>query len=159
MSDIKPTFQGEVQLAGWTQTHNSGVKLTLWLADERDLEPFKAMTARKGRQAGQRMMAVFVEIGDDEQPVQGEAPRESKALRLSAIQVCKADAFQQFVANAAGYMPQEAAEREQLAADHIKRFCRIESRADLDKSPTGAQLFARLMQEYREWCRATGVQS
>lgn len=69
MSDIKPLFSGEMQLAGWSQTHTSGNKITFWLADEEGLEPFKLLTARKGNHAGHRFAVVMVEIGDDELPV------------------------------------------------------------------------------------------
>ena len=66
---MKTTYQGEVQLAGWGETHTGGCKVTLWLPSAEDLEPFKALTARKGNTAGHRFMAAFVEIGDDEMPV------------------------------------------------------------------------------------------
>ena len=69
MSDIKPTFSGEMQLAGWSQTHTSGNKVTFWLPDDEAMESFKLLTARKGNRAGQRFAAVLVEIGDDELPV------------------------------------------------------------------------------------------
>lgn len=66
---MNTTYQGEVQLAGWSETHTGGCKVTLWLPSSEDLEPFKSLTARKGNTAGHRFMAAFVEIGDDEQPV------------------------------------------------------------------------------------------
>lgn len=70
MSDVVATFQGEVQLAGWKETHSSGVTVTFWLPDTADLDAFRALTVRKGNQAGHRFACVLVEIGDDEQPVQ-----------------------------------------------------------------------------------------
>jgi hypothetical protein len=70
VSEIRPTFSGEFQLAGWSESHNGGCKVTFWLADSSDLDAFRAMTVRKGQQAGHRLAAVLVEIGDDEQPVQ-----------------------------------------------------------------------------------------
>lgn len=66
---MKTTYQGEVQLAGWSETHTGGCKVTIWLPSAEDLEPFKELTARKGNTAGHRFMAAFVEIGDDEMPV------------------------------------------------------------------------------------------
>ena len=69
MSDIKPTFSGEMQLAGWSQTHTSGNKVTFWLPDDDAMESFKLLTARKGNRAGQRFAVVMVEIGDDEMPI------------------------------------------------------------------------------------------
>lgn len=65
-----PTFQGEVQLAGWRESHNSGATVTFWLPSSDDLNPFRGLTAKKGNTAGHRFACVLVEIGDDEQPVQ-----------------------------------------------------------------------------------------
>ena len=64
-----PSFTGEVMLAGWSETHAGGAKIVLWLPDADSLTAFRAMTVRKGNTAGQRFMAVLVEIGDDELPV------------------------------------------------------------------------------------------
>jgi hypothetical protein len=76
MSKIQATFQGELQLAGWSETHNGGCKVTFWLPDAAELDAFRALTVRKGNTAGHRFMAALVEIGDDEQPVQHEPESE-----------------------------------------------------------------------------------
>ena len=55
-------------LAGWQETHNGGAKVIFWLPDASDLEVFRGLTVRKGNTAGQRFMAVLVEVGDDERP-------------------------------------------------------------------------------------------
>lgn len=158
MDQIKPVFQGEVQLASWSVSHNAGAKVSFWLADEDEIEPFKRLTARKGRMAGQRMMAVFVLIGDDERPASpDDAPPTSRALALSAVQLCRNPDFQEFVGEALKWHPSDAAAREEQAADFVRERCRVESRSDLDRSPTAAQLFARLMGEYRDWRKATGA--
>lgn len=73
MSDFKPTFHGEVMLAGWKESHNSGAIVSFWLPDSADLEVFKGLTAKKGNTAGQRFMAALVEIPD------GELQRESES--------------------------------------------------------------------------------
>jgi len=62
------TITPEVMLLRWAETSNGGATIVLQLADVSDLEPFKCMTLAKGKQAGQRLQAVFVEIGEDEQP-------------------------------------------------------------------------------------------
>lgn len=67
--NLKPTFQGEVQLVGWSDTHTRGPIIALRLSDSEELEVFKGMTVRKGGVAGQRLACVLVEIGDDEKPV------------------------------------------------------------------------------------------
>ena len=126
---ITPSFQGEVMLAGWSESHNGGAKVTFWLQDPADLEAFKRMTAAKGKVAGQRLALVAVEIGDDEQPVQ---PRTRVGpLALLAIQLCKNPEFQTFI----------EVESESAAAEHIKTECRIESRTELDTDQDAARLF------------------
>lgn len=160
MSDVRPAYQGELMLAGWTENHNSGAKVTFWLPDADALESFRHLTARRGKTAGQRFMAVLVQLGDGDEPIQPgtDGPqRESHALSKSAALLCRTDAFQQFACGREGWIPDQADAREELSAVCIRGYCRIESRADLDKSPTAAAMFARLMSEYRDWCRANGV--
>lgn len=66
MTDLNPTFSGEVQLAGWRETHKSGAVVSFFLSDPADLEKFRGLTVAKGKTAGQRFACVLVEIGDDE---------------------------------------------------------------------------------------------
>lgn len=163
MSDVKPAYQGELMLAGWTDSHTTGAKVTFWLPDQESLEAFRHLTVRKGRTAGQRFMAVLIQIGDDEQPIEPgsdtKPARRNNALALSAVQVCKDSTFHDFIAEAVGFLPADVAGREAIAADYLRDYCHIESRAELDASPTASQLFARLMGEYRDWRRATGAGS
>lgn len=76
MTTPKPIFSDEVMLAAWKESHTSGAQITLWLADPAQLDVFRGMTVRKGNTAGQRLMCVLVEIGEDEKPV---AKREEPA--------------------------------------------------------------------------------
>lgn len=74
------TIQADVMLLGWSETHNGGAKITLQLADIAQLEPFKRMTLKKGKIAGQLMTAVFVEVDGNGEPVapEPEAPAAKK---------------------------------------------------------------------------------
>ncbi len=63
-----PTKELDLMLAGWDHSHNGGIKVTFWLADEASLEYFKNATVRKGKTAGQRYAAVLVQLQDDETP-------------------------------------------------------------------------------------------
>jgi hypothetical protein len=146
-------FQGEIMLAGWSETHTGGAKVTFWLPDAESLDTFRTMTVRKGNTAGQRFMAVLVEIGDDEQPRPQEADKpKGGSLAQSAGMLCDTDLFQQY---AQAKSPDVDADkgRSQWAAQFIRNFCRVDSRADLDHSPTAKQLFAQLMADYRDWQR------
>lgn len=140
---VTPNFQGEVQLAGWSESHSGGCKVVLWLSDASDLDAFRAMTVRKGNQAGQRMMAVFVEIGDDEQPVptQPAEPQEDRKggplARLAGIW-CADPAFRAWLRekeDATGPIDEDE------AAAIIRIDCGIDSRAELDHSARARTLF------------------
>lgn len=129
---VPVAFQGEVMLAGWSQTHNGGAKVTFWLSDEDDLAAFKAMTVAKGKTAGQRLALVAVEIGDDEQPVipQPDAPKGGELAKLAGM-FCQSVHFWEFC----------RADDADEARDWILRVCGVQSRRDLDHNPTAAQIF------------------
>lgn len=132
---IHPAFQGEAMLAGWSETHNGGAKVTFWLQDSDDLEAFKAMTVAKGKTAGQRLVLVAVEIGDDEQPVQhDEKPKGGELARLAGI-FCNNETFQDWCET-------NSAEE---AAEWIRETCQISSRADLDHDEDAAKRFHSLV--------------
>lgn len=156
---VRTAFEGELMLAGWTESHHSGAKVSFWLPDAQSLDAFRHLTTRKGNTAGQRFMAVLVEIGDGEQPVSdAAAPASTRSgLSKSAGIISKSPDFQRFVAEVQGFQPDDPAQREEQAAGHMRQFCRVSSRRELDTSPTAAQLFQRLMTGYRDWCRAQGI--
>lgn len=155
MDSEKIAFQGELMLAGWSQTHNGGAKVTFWLESDEDLEAFKHMTVRKGNHAGQRFMAVLVELDENDQPA-GQKRDKPGGLLMSALTLCRTEAFQKFCHDRLSW---ELGENpEDHAARVIRAECRVESRSDLDKSPTARELFGRLMAQYREWCAANGIE-
>lgn len=133
---LTPVFSGEVQLAGWSESHTGGCKVTLWLPSSDDLEPFRALTARKGNTAGHRFMAAFVEIGDDELPVQPPKERIG-ALCLLACQWSNNEDFWTF----ADVFNEESAKQFILAA------CEIESRKELDTNPKAAENFEKFIRK------------
>lgn len=138
---VPVAFQGEVMLAGWSQTHNGGAKVTFWLSDEDDLDAFKAMTVAKGKTAGQRLALVAVEIGDDEQPKpQPEPPKGGELAKLAGM-FCQSVHFWEFC----------RADDADEARNWILRVCGVQSRRDLDHNPTAAKLFhERIRKPYME---------
>lgn len=136
-------------LAGWSQTHNGGAKVTFWLQDDSDLESFKAMTVAKGKTAGQRLALVAVEIGDDEQPVSGDAvipaSEKPKGEKLSwlAVQLCKNPQFLEFA----------GVGNEANAREWILNMCgSINSRGELDTDDEAAAFFhANVRRPFRDW--------
>ncbi|WP_294637394.1 hypothetical protein [uncultured Aquabacterium sp.] len=154
MSNIPTAYQGELMLAGWNETHTGGAKVTFWLPDSQALEPFRHMTVKKGNTAGQRFMAVLVLLDEQDRPVSasGEQPKaEGGPLAKSAALVCNSRDFQDFVAHRTGVDLGDDLQRRERAAQFLRGFCEIDSRAELDSSAHAAELFRRLMAMYREW--------
>lgn len=146
-------FKGEMQLAGWNESHNGGAKVVMWLPDSEALEPFKTATVRKGDKAGQRFAVVLVEIGDDEQPIPPQ-PRAAVAQQPKGAALCKlaalwaqTPAFQAWCEEHHAVAWADALERfeepseEELAAEVIRIVCDIGSRAELDHNPRAAAVF------------------
>lgn len=135
---MTPVFQDEVQLAGWSETHNGGAKVTFWLSDSSALEAFRRMTVAKGKIAGQRLACVLVEIGDDEQPVESpvEVPvkqpgEKLTGLALLAVQWCQDSVFINWL----------QVENEYQAKLAVCEICGITSRKELNTNKGAAILF------------------
>jgi hypothetical protein len=138
MSDITPTFHGEMQLAGWSESHNSGCKVTFWLQSSEDLEAFRALTVRKGNTAGQRFMAALVEVGDDELPVQREPePEKPKGGALAKLAGMWSNEQEFWNFSDSGNAEE--------AAEWIREICLIDSRAELDNSLVAKQNFEKFV--------------
>lgn len=147
---VQTTFTGEMQLAGWSETHNGGCKVTFWLPDATELDAFRALTVRKGNTAGHRFMAALVEVGDDEQPVQPEAPKGGMLAKLAGM-LCDQPEFWAFLnrldANG-GQIIQNAED----AANFVRDVCGVASRAELDHNETAAQAFhQKIRLPYVRW--------
>lgn len=162
-AELTPTFSGEMQLAGWSESHTGGAKVTFWLPDPDDLDVFRGLTARKGNTAGHRFAAVLVEIGDDERPAQGpQTPayadngdnppspqRIGPLARLAGIW-CKSEGFRAFLLHEYGAQ----CFTEDGAASAVRELCGIESRRELDESPAAAERFhAALRLRFMDWRR------
>lgn len=142
--NFTPAFQGELMLANWRETHSGGATVTFLLADKADLDMFRHLTVKKANLAGQRFMAVLVEIGADETPVR-------QHLSLQAALLCKSMGFWQFVESRAGYAHEGNREREQHATDFLRQTCGVESRAELDSDGRAGMAYQQLLSEYRAY--------
>lgn len=159
MESQKVLFKGEVQLAGWNESHTGGMKHTWWVSeDARDeFERIKLMTTRKGNMSGQRAMMVIVEINDEGQPVSQERAQEEApsikggALSKLAALWCKTPAFQQWIAAEFNDIVLDVGTRiaepsdEELATHAIYAVCGIKSRAELDSNPEAKESFNELI--------------
>jgi len=169
---IKPSFQGEIMLAGWQESHTAGAKITFWLPDSAALEPFKGMTAKKGNTAGQRFMAVLIEVGDDDQPIEPVAQKvehsaKGGALAKLAGMWCNDLSFYQWIrpiydrelgGNGLGHGDMEigitVANWQEFCRHAILVFCDIESRAELDNNEDAADKFHQNIRiPYSDWLK------
>ena len=167
---ITPFFSGEVQLAGWNESHNSGSKISFWLPDSKDLDPFRTATIRKGNKAGQRFACVLVEIGDDERLVQPGVRKNADLPPQTTDEpnndgACTARAKGGELAKWAGILSNDSVfwewanevddclplYNEADAAAYIRDACNIESRAELDHNPEAAKIFREMMREFDDW--------
>lgn len=134
---MTPTFSGEMQLAGWSESHNGGCKVTFWLQSPEDLEAFRALTVRKGNTAGHRFMVALVEIGDDEQPVQEPDKPKGGPLSKEAALLCQNAEFQHWLR----YFVQGDVHDANAAAKCVRDLCRVQSRAEFDTDAAAGQRF------------------
>jgi hypothetical protein len=124
----EPTFSGEVQFRRWSDSSTQGVQVTFALPDSDSLEPLKGLE-------GKRFMAVLVQIGDDEKPVE---PVKRGPLCIEACEYCKDKDFQRWAAQVSSTDPSEA-----NAKAYILSVCRVSSRKELDYGPPSAGAFFR----------------
>lgn len=158
---MNPLFQDEIQLAGWSESHNSGAKITFWLSDPAQLEVFRGMTARKGNTAGQRLACVLVEIDDQEQPVANEViptqpdhpqvPLKIGPLCLLAVQLCEDLKFWEWASLDMKSASWTCGTTDQ-AKNYILKMCGIGSRKDLDINEDAAIKFhQRIRKPFNAW--------
>lgn len=147
-----PVFSDEVQLAGWSDSHNSGAKVTFWLNDPAKLEAFRGLTERKGKTAGQRLAMVLVEIGDDEQPVEPSKPAEIEKekpgpLCMLAVAWCKDNKFQDWLFEklAISGWQMSPVTSEETTKNNLCLLLGIQSRREIDTNPEAAMRFQTLI--------------
>lgn len=103
------TINAELMLLSWRESSSGGASITLAI-DSDSLETFKALTAAKSGKGGQRFMAAFALLGDDETPQPLPAakaePKPAAARRAApatnpkarvAVLLCKDPLFQNWL--------------------------------------------------------------
>ena len=94
---------------------------------------------------------MLVELNDDDTPKPQEADKpKGGTLAQSAGVICGTEEFQRFASERANLWD-SGLSLAQNAAEYVRQFCRVNSRADLDHSPTAKQMFGQLMADYRAW--------
>lgn len=130
---IKPSFSGEVQFRRYSDTSSQGQQIVLAVADREALAPFIG-------KEGKRFMAVFVEIGDDEQPVQTPEPVRVGPLCREAVGLCQMPEFQRWAPEHTN-SKQGDVFNEDACRQFILRVCQIKSRKELDTLRYASDLF------------------
>lgn len=163
---MTPTFAGEMQLAGWSESHTGGCKVSFWLSSPDELSAFRALTVRKGNTAGHRFMAALVEIGDDEKPVE-PIPPDSRELEIKTrahmgdacyrtVRWCNEPQFWAFLNQ---MMPEFDNVKNTNEAAHMVRFiCKVDSRKELDTNSQANEAWHRLIREpYSKYIKSMEV--
>ena len=157
---MTPTFAGEIQLAGWSESHTSGCKVTFWLSSPDELEAFRALTVRKGNTAGHRFMAALVEIGDDERPVEPELiNRKSPRAQMGdacyrTVMWCQEPTFWDFLNSHPPFFSNVAVTNKEEAAETVRFICCVDSRKELDTNNEANKAWHRLIrQPYSEYLK------
>lgn len=159
---MTPTFTGELQLAGWSESHTGGCKVTFWLQSPDELAAFRALTVRKGNTAGHRFMAALVEIGDDELPVQPVAepkPREPLGdACYRTVMWCNDPVFWQW-ANATTFNGIFFyVNNKEDARAFVCELCKIDSRKELDTNNEANKTWHReIRQPYADYLKRLEV--
>lgn len=93
ITDQHIVFAGEAILLNWGDTSSRGRTVTLKLPEDADTHPFRDFAITEGKKAGQRFQVVFVQVGDDELPVE-----QQRRLSQQAAILCKDAGFRAFIA-------------------------------------------------------------
>lgn len=132
---IKHTYAGEMQFRRYSDTSTQGQQVTFSLPDREAMEAFIGLE-------GKRFQAVFVLVGDDEQPVPPPAEKPLKeGPRRTTGQICQwlvmrsqEPEFQRWLVGG---------ENEAATVERCRELCGVKSRKDIDGNPKAEALFER----------------
>jgi len=130
---IEATYHSEVRFVRSSYSSKTGTTITLALPDSDELSKVQGMD-------GKRYMLALVEIGDDEQPVQKpqatERPKGGALAKLAGLWCAKPE-FWAWASKASGKHIGSA----ESAAELIRLYCGVVSRAELDSNEAASALF------------------
>jgi hypothetical protein len=172
--DRRVLFSGEMQLAAWGESMQSGAWVKMWIHPE-DLEAFKHMKARTGKHAGQRLGVAIVQLGDDEaivehapaptpapspapeaEPGSGSRPKRGELLTIS-VMWCKSKVFQKWASAHSGLPIEDEHDAKDWILDETGLTFKhhgAASRKHLDADPEAARLFhERIRRPFADYLR------
>jgi hypothetical protein len=132
MSAVQPLWQGEVQFRRYSDTSTQGQQIVFAVEDREALEPFIG-------KEGKRFMAVLVELGDDEQPVQQPRKDTRGPLCREACDYCAMLEFRDWMQAAHGSI----AGSENDAKLWLYARLKVSSRKELDTDEMAGGRFVR----------------
>jgi len=168
IGDEQVFFQGEMMLAGGGNPLGQGMWVRFWLDEDASLHPFAGCAGRRGDEPGDMFEAAFVELDDDDQPInQEKRERVEKANQgRKGGPLCRWAAMRSHDKLFLHYMAENiqlpngktrsvawwSAPGEERVARYIRWVCQVESRADLDANARAAETFhERIRRPYSEW--------
>lgn len=148
---MMPLIETEVMLLDWSETAKGGAKIVLQLPSPEELAPFKSMTLAKRGVAGQRFMAVFAEVNEQEEPAH-PSHRGAGPLCQLAARWCRDPRFQEWAGvHFPVALPPRPLTQEECRA-LILDACKIASRRELDTVPSAAGAFHEIFRvPFMEW--------
>ena len=159
-------FQGEMMLCGGGNPLGQGMWVKFWLDEDANSHPFAGCAGRHGSEPGDMFEAAFVELDDDDRPINqekrdrvekhGPKRRQGSLCRWAAAR-SHDKLFLQYLSENI-QLPDGKCRSVTWweSKDHVARWirwvCQIESRADLDINQKAAELFhERIRRPYSEW--------
>lgn len=127
--------------------------------------PFALLTASMGT----RFQCAFVQLDDDETPVQQPkaakaTPKPEKSLAQEAGALCNSERFQKFLRTKFTFQMREAEQvliaskagyhEGNVASEFVRARCGVGSRSEFDADTNAAQRWIDLRGQYRAWLEA-----
>ena len=148
-NEMPHLFAGEVQFRRYSDTSTQGQQIVLSLADREALQPFIGLE-------GKRLMAVFVLIGDDEQPEPPPAKKAEKPLKEGPrrklgpicewlVYRCKEPEFREWLTERGDFALADM--NEAIAAAVVRDWCGVSSRSEIDGNADAEARFESLIRK------------
>ena len=149
-------FASEVILLGWTDGPK-GATATFGLPLDAPTHPFLGCTRPAKGAVPSRWTAVFVELNDEDAPVNQvqrakvEKPKQKIRNSNLAAQFIKNPNFEQYVIQEHGLTEEDNVD------EWLKAACGITSKAELDRDQTAAREFDLIRQDFVRWQEQRGI--
>lgn len=143
---LEPTFSGEVQFRRYSDTSTQGASIVLALADRDELSLFIG-------KEGKRFMAVLVEVGDDEKPVEPQKKPLGTIAQWLVLR-CQEREFWAFLNSEQAKFIDSEPDAKQAVCEMLK----VDSRKDVDGNEQAMGRFHALIRgPYSRWLLRRGV--